>query len=179
MILLYKGISTISRTIKFVNWGDFSHASWKRRDDSVIEAWHVGGVRHTPHYCVDHTPGTVIEAFKIRGLTDDQQDRIEEFLLGQVGKKYDYRGVLRFLSRRDPADTVNPEDLNRWFCSVLVFCAVAHVRDPLLARVSPHRVHPTLLSYSPDLVHVGTLTTWRMSHEQAAYYASHRVPAVA
>lgn len=152
MIALYKGIGAISRTIRWFNWGPYSHASWIRRDESCIEAWHRGGVRHTGHWALDHQFGTALDFFVIDGLTSGEEEGIEEFLLSQVGKGYDFRGITRFVSRLPPQRDM--DQVQRWFCSVLVFAAVARVRRPLLARVEPHKVHPTLLSYSPDLINV-------------------------
>lgn len=167
MIGIYHGSSAISRTIQFVNWASGSHASEVHEDHSVTEAWHVGGVRHTPHFCVDHAPGTKIDLYRVNGLTSGEQEGVDEFLSWQIGKGYDYRGVLRFLSRRDPKEVIDQRHVRRWFCSVLIFCAYLHVRRPLLERISPHKVYPALLTYSPHLIHIDTLTTWSMSHEEA------------
>jgi hypothetical protein len=150
----------MSRFIQFQTWGPYSHASWILEDDSCIEAWHKGGVRHTRHWSMDHTPGTPIDLFEVKGLTAEQRAGIESFLLSQVGKRYDYRGVTRFVTRLPPVD-----QMDRWFCSVLVFMAVASVRAPLLARIPSHKVNPTLLSYAPDLRLTGTHKTWRMESE--------------
>ncbi len=167
MIGLYHGISPISRAISFFTWAAETHASEVHEDRSVTEAWHVGGVRRTGHFCLDHAPGTRIDLYRVKGLTPGEQDGVDEFLGWQIGKAYDYRGVLRFLSRRDPREIVDHRHTRRWFCSVLIFCAYLHVRRPLLDRVSPHKVSPALLSYSPHLIHIDTLTTWSMSHETA------------
>jgi len=164
MIALYKGKSPVSRAIKWVTWGDYSHASWICEDESCIEAWMVGGVRHTRHWCMDHTPGTEIDFYNIHGLTNEQRAGIEEFLLRQVGKGYDFRGITRFLSRRAP-NNGDIDSLLRWFCSVLIFAAVQKVRRPLLQRVMPHQVHPTLLSYAPALDLDQTRKTWKMENE--------------
>lgn len=170
MIALYKGKSLISRTIKWFTWGPYAHASWILPDQSCIEAWHVGGVRHTKHWCMDHKPGTEIDFFEIKGMPPEQRKVIEAFLLDQVGKRYYFWGIARFFSRRrNRRRTRNPKDVGRWFCSELVMAACQKAGVDLLKRVEPQQVHPTLLSYSPNLDHVKTRKTWRVDNE---YYPS-------
>jgi uncharacterized protein YycO len=61
---------------------------------------------------------------------------------GQIGKPYDWRGVLRFVSRK-------PHHVNgAWFCSELVFECLARSGVRLLDRIEASDVSPQLLSYS-------------------------------
>jgi hypothetical protein len=155
MILLYKGKSLISKAIKWQTFGPYSHAAWWLRDGTVIEAWHKGGVSHNESPATLHTPGTEIDVFDFNGGSGIlAADLSEQFLLSQVGKKYDFAPVLRGFVFRVMRD--NP---NRWFCSELCHAAAVAGRLPLLARVPDWKIHPTLLSYSPRLIHIGTLTT--------------------
>jgi len=151
MLLLYKGKSLISKLIKWQTFGQYSHAAWWLRDGTVIEAWHKGGVSHNDSPATLHTPGTEIDVFSIPGV-DEQA--VEAFLKEQVGKGYDFAPVVRgFLFR------VMRDNPLKWFCSELSFDAVAAGGVKLLSRVPAWKIHPTLLSYSPLLEPVGTITT--------------------
>ena len=155
MILLYKGKSLISKAIRWRTWGDYSHAAWWLRDGSVVEAWHKGGVQRVDSPSTLHQPGTEIDVFDFRGADIPVcHPAAEKFLLDQVGKQYDFAAVLRGFTFR-----LMRENPDRWFCSELCHAAAKAGGLPLLSRVSDWKVHPTLLSYSTELVHIGTLTT--------------------
>ena len=111
-ILAYKGIGPISKAIRWQTRSPFSHVAMELNDGTVVEAWHKGGVVHASDFRAMHTPGTQVVAYKILGGFDEVAT--EEFLLEQVGKKYDFQSVFRFVSRRKaPAN-------DKWFCSELV-----------------------------------------------------------
>jgi len=154
MILLYKGKSWISKVIKWQTFGSYSHAAWWLRDGTVIEAWHKGGVTHNDSPATLHTPGTEIDVFDFESGTGFQPVDSEAFLFNQVGKKYDFAPVIRGFVFRVMRD--NPD---KWFCSELIHSAATAGRLPLLARVSDWKIHPTLLSYSPRLIQIGTIIT--------------------
>ncbi len=144
-ILLYQGRSLLSRSIKFRTWRDYSHAALEIHADEIIDAWKRGvRVIETPHE--GHDPETIIHAFRVPPLTDEQRMAIKYFAREQVGRPYDYRGVLRFISRRDPR-----RQNKKWFCSELVFEAFLRAGIELLARVPSHRVSPGDLALSPLL----------------------------
>lgn len=145
MIAAYKGTSSRSKITRFVNWSDYSHISWVDPHGWEIEAM-SGGVRMRSTAHSDHTPGTEVEIYDVE-LTAEELDGIREFLINQIGKRYDYLGLLHFVTRR-------PEyahDQDRWFCSELVFAAFAAVGKPLLCRIPAYKVYPGMLIYSPLL----------------------------
>jgi uncharacterized protein YycO len=144
MIALYKGRSLLSRLIRWRTWSEYSHAAWVCPDGSVIEAW-KGGVRHAPGPLVQHEPGTEVDLFEVKGLCVAKAWRVQEFLLRQIGKPYDYAGILGFVLA---AKTENPDC---WFCSELVFAALKGVGVELLSRVPPWKVSPGMLAVSPFL----------------------------
>lgn len=154
MILLYKGKSLVSKAIRWRTWGEYSHAAWWLRDGTVIEAWHKGGVSHSPSPATIHTPGTEIDVFDFRPEAQIDLDAAEKFLLEQVGKKYDFRAVLSGFTFR-----INRDNANRLFCSELDFLTAQAGGLNLLDRIVAAKVPPQLLSYSTELVHVGTITT--------------------
>lgn len=152
MIALYRGRSWISKAIRWQTRSVYSHAAWLLDDGSVIEAWQ-SGVRHVADLSVAHTPRTVIDLYGIPAMTARHKDKVEKFLISQLGKKYDYRGVFRFLTRRQVTDPT------KWFCSELVAEACSREWFPLLRRVKSSSVSPGLLSYSPYLAYAKTVIT--------------------
>ncbi len=143
MIALYKGTSALSRLIRWRTWSDYSHAAWVFPDGSVIEAW-KGGVTHAPTILSGHAPDTEVHLFML-DLTIEQRWAIQDFLIAQIGKPYDYAGIVGFLAA---AKTENPD---RWFCSELIFAACKKASVDLLKRIPAWKVSPGLLAYSPLL----------------------------
>ena len=143
MIALYKGTSVLSRLIRWRTWSDYTHAAWLFQDGSVIEAW-KGGVTHAPGILSAHAPDTVVHLYALN-LTIEQRWAVQDFLIAQIGKPYDYAGILGFLTA---SKTENP---NRWFCSELLFAALKQAKVNLLARIPAWKVTPGLLALSPLL----------------------------
>jgi hypothetical protein len=156
MIALYKGRSLISRIIRCVNWSDYSHAAWVDTvNNYVIEAW-SGGVRKADSLHTNHTPGTIVDVFDV-DVTVAQREAIAQFMVLQVGKRYDYRGIVHFITRR--SESAAGQD--RWFCSELVLAAYRAAGIDLLSRIPAYKVFPGMLAYSPLLKPVATITTRR------------------
>jgi hypothetical protein len=151
MIAAYRGVSLVSRAIRWFSREVYSHISWIEFDGSEFEAW-VQGVTYTPTFGAAHTPGTEIDLFHV-GLAGHEHVALLTFLRQQIGKRYDWRGVAKFLTRRPES----PVDQDRWFCSELVFASLLAAGAPPLLRVEPWKVSPAMLVYSPMLWHVGTV----------------------
>lgn len=153
MIALYRGKSFLSRVIQFRTWSAYSHAAWVCEDGEVIQAWRHG-VTLTPDLAHGHTPGTPVDLFDI-ALTVNQRYEVEAFLRSQVGKPYDLRGALRFISRRQNAG----DEQAGWFCSELIHAAFISAGIELLARIESWKVDPGLLSISPLLTYRASIVT--------------------
>jgi len=154
VIALYQGKSVISRAIRVFNWSDYSHAAWMDpADGTIIEAWHRGGVSHVPAFSTNHTPGTRVELYGVTGETPEQTAIIRAFLLDQVGKSYDYLGIMGFVFR-----SPRLHSKRRWFCSELVAEAYATAGLPLL-RLPAFKVYPGMLAASPMLKHIAGIVT--------------------
>lgn len=151
-VALYKGLSSMSRAIRWKTWSEFSHAAWVDNDDTVIEAWTPGGVRRVANIGERHARGTEVWLFTVPDATKSIIRRQREFLNGEIGKPYDWAGIMGFVRRRE---TQNRE---KWFCSELVFEAFLRFDLPLLKRIDSHKVYPALLAYSP-LLHFDTVVT--------------------
>jgi uncharacterized protein YycO len=147
-ILLYQGRSLVSKAIRKQTDSIYSHAAVRMRDGSIIEAWQGVGVRQMKTVMDGHTPGTPVTVFHIDG--EYEEDAVEAFLLKQVGKKYDYLSVARFITRWE-----RPSN-DKWFCSELVVAAFRKGGLDLLngpaAKISPRDV-----SLSPLLQEITTL----------------------
>lgn len=150
MIALYRGESLASRVIRWATWSPYSHVAWIDDDNGdVYEAWGKGVVR-AGNLLANHTNGTPIEVFTVAGETHERRCLIRYAMAGELGKPYDFRGVLGFVSRRAQA-----QSQDRWFCSELVFHAYRQAGIDLLSRIPAFKVTPGLLSYSPMLVTAG------------------------
>lgn len=150
-IALYRGRSLLSRVIRWRTWSVYSHAAWLCASGTVIEAWTKGGVRHVANLSVAHTPGTIVDLYEITAEVD--YAAAELFLKRQLGKPYDFLGILGFILRR------RCQEESRWFCSELVFSAVLAGGLRLLNTLDPWQVSPGELATSPFLTKVGTFTT--------------------
>lgn len=143
-IALYRGKSIMSRLIRWFSWSPYSHAAWICRDGSVIEAWTEGGVRRVASLSEAHEPGTRVDIFAIE-LTDEQHASVEKFLAEQLGQKYDWLGILGFLTRK------RMESHDAWFCSELIAAALNQAGVWPLLRIPACKVPPCLLMLSPLL----------------------------
>jgi len=143
-VLLYQGRSWISKAIKWQTRSKYSHVAVELNDGSVIEAWHKGGVRRIINPWVGHTNRTRVDFFSVNA--DFAPATLETWLRQQVGMKYDFGAIARFMSRRnEPAD-------DRWFCSELVTYGFRVAGLDLLHESIPaSHVSPRDVSISPYL----------------------------
>ncbi len=146
-LLAYRGRSLISKAIRWQTRSVYSHVALEDLNGTVYEAWHVGGVRKLGSLQHGHAPGTKIDRFAIIPVLDDMA--VRSFLLEQLGKKYDYRSVFRFLTRRECAAD------DRWFCSELVAYALNLGGVQLQSRIPSSKLSPRDVCMSPVLVLVG------------------------
>lgn len=141
-VAMFRGRGILSALIRWQTWSSYSHAAIVLPDGYIVEAWHRGpGVRRK---LLKSTKG--VDVFNVKGLTEEQSAVAEKFAMDQIGQKYDYFGVLRFLNRRKVGDN------GKWFCSELVYAAFKAAGVHLLSKdTQPNMVSPGLLSRSPLL----------------------------
>jgi len=136
----YMGVSFISRVIEARTWSKYSHVSiilspaetiifceFMRKthpnypdydEESEVESWQDGGVVHNKHWGSRHTPGTKVDLFEYKiKLTEHEICKGIVFLSKQIGKKYDYAGVVGCLWIGRLFGIVH--NLYKWFCSEL------------------------------------------------------------
>jgi uncharacterized protein YycO len=142
-ILLHHGTGLLNSLIRWQTRSHYAHASVLLRDDDnvIVQSLPGKGV-HVTRLSPDDWRG--VDRFVLCEPFDEAA--VSQFLLAQVGKKYDYSGVLRFLTREKSPDN------KRWFCSELVFAAFVVGHCPLLNCREAYKISPALLELSPYLV---------------------------
>jgi uncharacterized protein YycO len=151
-LLAFKGNSLISKLIRWQTRSEYSHIAIELDSGEIIEAWHRGGVQI--HSCrgglLDvHEEGTEIDIYSI-DTTLAQETVLTQWLKAQVGDRYDFRSVFRFLSRRPASEN------NRWFCSELAAKAAENVGLEL-QRAPAHHLSPRDLAMSPRCEYAGSM----------------------
>ena len=161
MLLQYIGKSFFpSKIIEWFTWGKYSHSAWSFceiedgklvGDTSEYEAWAGKGVVHVPEIGANHTKGTRIDLYQLATPLDNADaNKGLKFLSDQLGKGYDYKGILGFLLRKKSMH--NPND---WFCSELVFAFLQKCGRFVLNEVEPYQVNPQMLPMCPAFVYIG------------------------
>ena len=85
------------------------------------------------------------DIYDVRGLSAEGWAKAIDFALAQIGMKYDWWSVIRFV------DKVPARENGRWFCSELVHKAIAEAGIRLLERIPSAEVSPMHLGISPFL----------------------------
>jgi uncharacterized protein YycO len=145
-ILFCRGHGFLAALVRWQTWGKYSHVA-VQIGDWIYEAVppRVRKVEASKY----NWKGVDIFTTYLQGKSNQSFEQLlEEALTKELGKRYDYCGVLRFLPRQSAQ---NP---NRWFCSELVFSVFKQLGIEFLSRVDAVKVNPTLLSYSPNVTPV-------------------------
>ncbi len=148
-VALFSGGDPIAKVVRWQTRSPYSHAAFLLPCGTrVIESYPGVGVRirHLSREDWDH-----IDLYEVEKLTLDLSRQVLAFCERERGKGYDWRSVLRFVSR------TSAKENGRWFCSELVFAALQHVRIDLLARIEAHNVSPGMLGLSHRLKPLATL----------------------
>ena len=93
-VRIYKGTSIISKLIQFQSDGPYSHSAIVF-GDTVYEAKEFKGVQKHP---ITDDVGLVYDDFAV-DMTVEQVDILMKFLEAQMGKKYSYGMIARFITR--------------------------------------------------------------------------------
>lgn len=121
----------LSWVIRAGSWSKWSHVAIIDGDD-VIEAVAIDGVVVTP--LADRKASD--PTWQIVTLPCAKPDAVISAARSQLGKPYDYTGVLGIGLHRDWQQT------NRWFCSELVAWAFEQGGSPLFRAGASRRVTP-------------------------------------
>ena len=149
----YKGKSLFpSRLIRWFSWSDYSHVAGYLRDrkgKQIIESWPYGGVQAVDGWLTNHKAGTHIDLFTF--MLQPQPDRLaaaSKWMEAQLGKKYDWKGVFRFIIR---AGGELDED---WFCSELWSQFAVLAGEPLSYKPA-YKMMPVDVAVSARLLYLG------------------------
>jgi len=152
-IAQYKGKSLTSKVIKFKTRGVYSHTAIMLDDNKIVEAWQGSNkVRIIKSLSDGHKPGTEVDIYYLNA-TQSQQVLFVEFVMKQLGKKYDYKGILGFVLNR------NIHGQDSWFCSELFMAACDYAGIVILRNTTPWQTSPSLITKSPKLYRIGSLVT--------------------
>ena len=142
LILLYPGRSIISGLIRWQTRSQYSHAAVAWGKDLILEAVEGQGVIQRKILPIDETA----DVYRVNHyMREHEWAAALKFGQTQIGKGYDYRAVLRFVSRRAA------DENDKWFCSELVFAMLQAGEVSLLSRIEAANVSPALLSFSSSL----------------------------
>jgi uncharacterized protein YycO len=83
--------------------------------------------------------------------TKKQNKIIEDFLVSQIGKKYDWLAIFGFVLHTTKEGR---KQYKRWICSELVFAAFQKAGINLLERIDAWKVSPTILSWNTKMAPV-------------------------
>jgi hypothetical protein len=145
IIQMHKGNSLFSRIIQWFSRSHFSHVSFWLYDSQdphkgeIYEAWEGEGVRKllASQYQKARNEGK-INLFTYKSAPSDaEKEQLRAILAAELGKDYDYRGVLKFLSRRPH----NPDEA--WFCSEYVAYGSRLIGKTLFERTEDWELKPS------------------------------------
>lgn len=142
-ILAYHGVSLVSRLIRLQTRSTVSHIGVQLNNGAVVEAWAEGFFKGTVRLIKTpferHSPGTRISVYGIQAPIDETVAM--QYLMDQIGQKYDYPSIARFISRRHAP--VN----DKKFCSELAELACTAGGLTLLnGNPSEHSPRDTIMS---------------------------------
>lgn len=126
-----------SKAIRFFTWSWASHVEFVLPDNKFL------GALATHNGVVEHD---LIEYTRIERYTVDAPESIIDIARTQIGRPYDWGGVMNFI----PRQRIWTED-DKWFCSELVAWAFEQGGYPLLRADGAYRITPRDILLSPLL----------------------------
>jgi len=172
--LAYRGVSPLSRLIRFVTAGDYSHIglSVARGEDGGLRLWRLTdgdrprlelgawGKWYRPWdvrlrvFEIDaaHRPGTRVDLYRLP-CTEREAEAIFDFYRKRLGAPYDWLGALTSVV---PA---THDGKRRWFCSEIAYAACLAAGVRLLNETRAAKVTPRIFCLSPYLKRVREFET--------------------
>ncbi len=168
-LLLYSGVSWLSRAIQWQTWSQWNHVALVMPDYRIVDAW-KGGIRLIDDPMEGHSKRTRVYLADVTVPVDVAQ-RIYALTLAQVGKGYAYGQVIGFLRRRTPrayrdllCTTADPDEIDRFVCSGLIQYAFCRNRWPLVQKAW-YKTDPSDIAESTRLTNIrafhGDWAFWR------------------
>lgn len=139
-ILLFTGGDPIAAVVKWQSRSHYSHAALLiPGTNSVIESYPFRGVRKR---ALGRKDWERIHAYEVEGMDGKQWAAAIQFCETQLGMPYDWRSVLKFVTRTPAREN------GKWFCSELCFKAIENVYRRLL-QMKAEYCNPGHLAASP------------------------------
>lgn len=142
-IHFYSGKGFLSRLIRWQTRSKFSHTSisidkrfWESNPPKVSTC-------DLSYAMKKRKPSLTTEI----NIKDIEAMEMVKWLDGQVGKKYDFTMVIRFVTRQQEAR----KSKGKFFCSELIGAAFKHIGVDLFRETDPWEISPGFLSRSPLL----------------------------
>lgn len=123
--------SIVDHSALLFDRGIVIESTWPKVRQTKFPAWLRGRNRR------------LVEQYIIPGDLD--VDAVYDFARNQLGKPYDVSSVLRFVTRQQ----AHRKSHGWWFCSELIFAAIAKGGLELFHNTEPYEVSPGLLRRSP------------------------------
>ena len=137
-LVLYPGRGIIGALIRWQTRGRYGHAA-TCYDGTIYESQYPNGVK-----CRVFDPAKDKACGVAWYRVDCDEDKAHRFARRQIGKRYDYGSVLRFITRRQATQ----ESRGRWFCSEYAFAQVQKGGVSLFAETEPWEVSPSMMARS-------------------------------
>lgn len=143
----YKGISLISKLIKYWTRSEYSHVEQCLNIDTLKGYGAYEGHKVGYLYPSYHKKGTPYDIFELE-CTDEQYEKFNYFKRMQEGKGYDYKGIMGFVTNKEKMN-----DINKWYCSEieLYACNYAGIRILNWDVIKMNLVSPGMFLASPLL----------------------------
>ena len=144
---IHRGVGLVSHLIQWQQRSDVSHVSIIDEDDMLIEAreWR-GCVRARSLSQVQAESSSRFTVMYVE-VPRSKYEAAMRFARAQLGKRYDYLSIIRFVTRHQ----CSRNDNGKWFCSELAFVVAKEAGVTLLQLIEPWAVSPGLFHYSPLL----------------------------
>ena len=119
-----------SRVIKFVSRSPYSHVEIQPEGHPCVSSSEQDkGVRWAPWITGNPDKWDI---FEVKGISEDDEEKIAKWCDSQVGKKYDWRGILQYAW---PFVRNKDGDLDKWYCSEFCQRAIGLIHWDLLDHV--------------------------------------------
>ena len=151
-ILQYEGLSWVSKLIKFITWGPYSHSAISKTSGLTMEAWEKKGVDLADTPWENHTVNTPVNIYRL-DASDKQCKDIWESAKFYINENYDWQALFGFIPLlrwlwRDAS--------NKWFCSHFVAQTCREGGVSLFSMSTPlYKISPNKIPWSVKLHWVG------------------------
>lgn len=140
------GKSIFSKIIRLLTHSQYSHVEFLLENGETVGSRELEGVKYRK---IDRFNKPEIfyfcnaETGEVKSLSDNEQIRLQMFIVDNLGKKYDYKGILGYLLSKD-----GYHGKDDWFCSEFVFFGCKKIGRKLSNRSKCYYVSPADIANS-------------------------------